>query len=555
MLRRTPSARAVCMLLGGLLVGCAGSSPEPQPTASPARLTVILVVDQMRGDFLDRFAGHLDGGLARLAGQGIVFDEAHHAHAYTVTGAGHGVLSTGRHPGANGIVGNDWWSRGAGREIYCVEDPRQQVVGRDEAPSGNGRSPANLTATGLGDWLKQASPESKVFSVAIKDRAAVLMGGRRPDGAYWYDSSTGRFVTSTYYAEALPEWAISFNTSGYIDQWFERGWPRLRGESDYPESRRDDFPAEADGRRTSFPHRFDGEAPGPTYYGDLRSSPFGDQATLEFAMRLIEAEALGTDDVPDLLSIGLSAADSVGHVFGPYSQEIQDYYLRLDGMLALLLDFLDERVGLDHVQVALSSDHGVLPMPEELQGRGVASRRLGGNAIMPAVAAAIDESVAALGLEVEVQPEIVTGLILRTMPGLEPSQQQALRREMATRLRAFDGFADVYTRDELADPTTPDRPYLEAYRRMLHAGRGPDLYIRLTEHTLYTSRPTGTSHGSPYRYDTHVPLIFWRPGLTPLRYREPVRTVDLAPTVMRWLGFDPPAGLDGTVLEPVIGAS
>lgn len=528
-----------------LLHGCAASRTR----AAPPALAVVLVVDQMRADYMDRFAGRYEAGLARLAARGVVFTEAHQDHALTLTGPGYATVATGVHPARSGIVGNDWWDRVQRRRVYAVEDPDSPILDVDAA---EGRSPRWLLRDTLGDWLKRDRPGGRVFSVAIKDRAAILMGGQAPDGVFWYDDDSGAFVTSSFYAARTPEWVARFNRAGWADRYLEEGWNRLRAPESYAASREDAFVAEADGVHTTFPHRFGAGAPGPAYYRALRTTPFADELTLRFVRELISAEGPGDDGVPDVLFVGLSAADSVGHAFGPYSQEVEDYYLRLDGMLGRLLDFLDRRVGRERYLLALCADHGVLAMPEELQRRGVDAGRVSSSEAWKVFSAAGERAASELGLSAAPGFGYVNGLVLG-LDGerLSDDQRARFRSGVAAALREQTMFDDVFTYDELIDEATEDRPYLEMYRRSFHPQRAPDLLSLGREHYLISAGPTSTTHGSPYRYDTHVPLIFFGHGLAGGRHDERVGIVDLAPTLAYLLGLTPPDDLDGRVLPPL----
>ncbi len=528
-----------------LLAGCAGTRPRDR--SRPPRLAVVLVIDQMRADYLTRFADQYTGGLARLTRDGVVFTDAHQDQAITHTAPGHTAIATGVFPGRTGIVANAWWDRTAWRSVYAVEDT-VAIAGIQGVP---GSSPANLLRQTLGDWLKQQHLSSKVFSVALKDRAAIAMGGHHADAAFWFLDQLGYFVTASSYLDRYPDWVAAFNAARRVDSYFEAGWTRLLSEDSYSASREDAFPAEADGTNTTFPHRFSGEAPGPPYYSELRGTPFGDDLTFAFARELVRHENLGADHVPDLLFVSASAADGIGHAYGPYSQEVQDYYLRLDQMLADFLDFLDREVGSDEYIVVLTSDHGVLPMPEELQRRGVDARRIDP---LEVIRPLLNQTQQQMGLD-KIPTVYASGLYLDRRAFTHPdSTLPALRRALAVAFREQEEIEDAFTVDELADPDTPDRPYLTQYRRSFHPERSPDIMIRLKEHYLPIGRPTSTTHGTPYRYDTHVPLIFLDATMPAAQHAARVNVVDIAPTLAVLLHLLAPLDLDGQALPEVIRA-
>lgn len=534
--------------VGGVVLGV----PIPSVAqGDPPPLTVVLVVDQMRPDYLTRFAYELTGGLARLQREGIVFDSAFHDHGITATAAGHATISTGVYPSRHGIVSNDWWNRRAHRPVYAVEDTTVEVIGAtgDWAPS-----PSHLEREAIGDWLAAQRPAGKVYSIAVKDRSAVLMGGKRPDGAYWFDSELGGFATSTYYRDTMPAWIEAFNDSGPRDDFFAAGWQRLLPEEAYTASREDSFPAENDGIAVVFPHRFAPDSadetggPGRTYYRDLPNTPFGDQLLFAFAQRLIEEEELGTDGEPDLLFVGASSADLVGHAFGPYSQEVQDYYLRLDGMLDDFLAFLDARVG--NYRLVLTSDHGVAPVPEESARRGHDALRLGALEMQEIVVPPLSEVMAEFRAPVRPRIAIVYGLTIDYPDGtFDDERWTSFRRATARGIRRSYWVADAIAYDDILEPT--DDPYRQLYQRSFYPGRVSDVIIRYPPLYVRRSEVGGTDHGTPYDYDRHVPLIIWQPGSEGARRAEPVRTVDIAPTIASWLGIAPPPDLDGTALSSV----
>lgn len=516
---------------------------------SRPKLGVVVVVDQMRFDYLERFREQFTGGLARLLESGAVFTDAHQDHAFTETAPGHATIATGAFPSHHGIVSNNWWERAEGGVVYSVEDAEAPLVGDTEA---GGRSPNRLRRSTLGDWLLESSPESRVLSVAIKDRSAILMGGHRGRSVYWYQPASGSFTTSTYYRQEYPSWVTRLNEARAADRFRIRQWTQLFDPEAYAASREDHYSSEFDGQHTTFPHDpSDDLTYGRIgYYQALLYTPFADELVLDFAKEGVIAEGLGADSIPDLLFIGASAADFIGHAYGPYSQEVQDYYLRLDRLLGDFFAFLDGQVGAGSYVVALSGDHGVLPMVEELRRRNVDAGRVDPAELEPALRHIVSGAVRELAITRPPELHRANGIVLDFGDAPPDSVAvAALRRRVAEHLRGHDAIADTYTPEELAADTTADRPYLEAFRRSFYPNRVADVLLRLREHYLATNRPTFTSHGSPYRYDTHIPLIVLGPGVTPGRRDEHVRSVDLAPTLAALLGITPPGDLDGGRLD------
>lgn len=545
----------------GLSVSChpGRGTTAPGGGARP-RLVVVLVVDQMRADYLTRFADLYTGGLARLSHEGAVFTEGHVQHALTWTAPGHASVSTGAHPSRHGVIENEWYDRAARRTVYAAEDPQVRPVASGErAPSPEGRSPAQLQRPGLGDWLKGQVPKARVFSVAIKDRASVMLGGQRPDRAYWYDGAAGGYVSSSWYGDALPGWVAAFNQSGAALRRFAEGWQRLAAPAVYERSGADRVEAEYDGVRTELPHLFDDGTPQArdTFLKELPWTPFGDELTLAFAGRLVREEGLGADEHPDVLFVSCSSADHIGHRYGPGSHEAQDYYLRLDGYLGAFLADLDAQVGAGNYVLALTADHGAMPLPEALASGGQkAARRVLADEYKARVSTATRAAALALGLSeaalLHVGEEGVwLDVAAAEAKGVAPAK---LRAAVAEQLRALDFVAETFTADALESVGSADTPYLVRYRRSFAPARSPDVVMRFKEWTLVPAHARGTSHGSPYDYDTHVPVLFFGGRVAARRLDRPVGTVDVAPTLAELLEIAAPAGLDGRSLAATITA-
>jgi len=508
-------------------------------------------VDQMRPDYLSRFDHLYTGGFRRLLDSGFVFPNGFHNHALTETAAGHAAISTGCYPSRNGITGNSWYDRALHRSFYCVEDSTVHTTGK---PSGAGRSPVTMKSMTLGDWVFREDHDSKTYSIALKDRAAVEMAGFRAKYAFWYDRHDGTFVTSLYYDAIYPDWLTRINENGPTQQYYSGVWDRLLPESDYKASRADDFPYEADGKATTFPHSF---LPGPKenkgkYYENILDTPFADRMVLQVAKSCVANENLGADDDVDLLWIGCSAADYVGHDYGPFSQEVEDYYLRLDGYLGDFFDFLDSLRGAGSYVVALTSDHGVLPIPEYLEQQGIASGRLDPDSVK--------SDIRRIGAQIEKEMNLTASPILAIDRGviLDDSVITASRADrrrveinFAAELRKLPYIEDVYTPNDLTEEG-PVREYQQQYRNSYYPGRSADLMIRYKKYLLLSGWPTGTSHGSCYDYDTDVPLVFYGPGVRAGRSSQRVETVCVAPTVGELIGYPAHHEIDGKSLVPYL---
>ncbi len=533
------------LLLTLMSVGASGQTPSD--SAGLPRLGVIIVVDQMTPDYLVRFDSFFVGGFRRLLDNGAVFLDAIHDHAATETAVGHTTISTGCLPSRHGIIGNYFYDRATGKEIYAMLDTLSPLVGEKV---GKGSSPSRILEPTLGDQLKHNSPSSRVYSFALKDRSAIGMGGKSADGAFWFDWRTGNYVTSTYYAERYPAWIDSFNTARQVDSYYKTGWHKLLPEEAYLQCSPDASANENDGEHNVFPHLFTDhtDKPDTTYWDELYATPFADEVTISLAEAAVNYGNMGTDTTVDLLWIGCSAADATGHTYGPLSHEIQDYYLRLDRYLGNLFSHLDSLVGKDKYVVVLSSDHGVLPMPEDLQKLGIEAGRIHPDSIRGDLKRIGEKLAAEQGFS---RTPIKSGLtdIILDHGLLTGRHDGALEELVAAEIRKLWYVTDVFGRTELLNPSTPHRAYLQKFRNCILPDRGPDLFVLTKQGYLIDRDSFGTSHGSPYEYDCTVPVIFAGPGVMKGMYDETIRTIDIAPTLAALLRIKLGKGMDGSIVK------
>jgi predicted AlkP superfamily pyrophosphatase or phosphodiesterase len=511
--------------------------------ADRPQLIVIISIDQMRADLLTRYASLYEQGFKRLMTEGVFFKHADLNYAGTATGPGHASLGTGVYPWKNGIVGNSYVERATGKKIYCVSDSAAEPVEGD----GGKMSPGNLLVPGFGDWLKAASPTSRVFSLSYKDRAAILMGGQNANAAFWYDRKSGRMVTSSYYRTSLAPWTKEFNTSGWIAKNLPGQWTKLLPEIAYERFGPDDMPGESlwQGKRT-FPHAI---TPGKET-GQLFATPWGNDYLLDFASAAMNGEQLGKRGIVDLLCISLSTTDNIGGEFGPNSHEMIDNLVRIDRALGKFLAKLETSFGRGGVIVALSGDHGVMPLPEYLnQFEHIAARRVNNSAQEEFVVKQLDST---LRCELGIKERILkSGTINEEALNAAGVNIGAVEQRLREALLRVEGVADVYFKGELTDVSTPDRPYLDIYRHSYFAERSPDYFIRDCEYCLTGGDSTGTSHGAPYLYDRLVPLVFWGTGKAANQIDRTVHTVDLAATLAKVFGIAAPENIDGIPLKEV----
>lgn len=563
------------------------------PQEAPPRLVVALLVDQLRYDYLERFHAHfVQGGFRTFTDRGAFMTFAQYDYAPTVTGPGHASFLSGATPATHGIIGNDWFDKKTGKSVNCVSDPDVSGVGVKHESSGK-RSPKNFIGSTLSDEMRLRF-RSKVVGISLKDRGAILPAGRNADGAYWLDSSNGKFVTSTWYRNALPDWLTRFNDRQLPASYIGQVWKRLLPESAYPWSDASVGEGKLAGEKTStFDHVI---KPSPTEgLETIVPTPYGNTLLRELAEAAIDGEQLGRPGSTDFLSISFSSTDACGHIFGPYSQEVQDIILRLDLELERLFKFLDQRIGLTNVTMVLTADHGVAPVPEFAVANGFPGGRSDLADLKPVAPSepTKDSTKPATPTTASSAPSAPTGASekkesskseegekpITTPPsGLMADLLKALSQRFQTprillSQRFYDGhlfydhrelaaqripledvnlflrewalstgrFQSVFTRSQLLDGRAPgalgDR-ILKGY----NAERGGDIVLVLKPFILPGSGRSGTTHGAPYSYDTHIPVAFHGRAFKPGRYADPFNITDIASTLSAALRMNEPSG-------------
>jgi hypothetical protein len=547
------------IVLPGLL---ALSSTHPAAETSGPRLAVLVYFDQLRGDYPERW-GELFGpdGFRRLEEDGAWFQNCHYDYANTITGAGHASVATGCTPDVHGIIANEWYDRKSQAQVACVESERYSRVpppppkeekdttdGAKRTKKYEGVAPDRLLAPTLADALKEATGgRGGVVSLSCKDRSAVLPAGQHPDACYWFDTTDGLFVTSTWYRERPHPWVAAFNKAHPADRWLGKEWTRLRPDLDYEKySGPDDAPGEGKGsyQGVAFPHPLDG---GPkklrsVYYNAVYNSPFGNVLLLELAKRALDAEKLGSRDVPDLLCLSFSANDAIGHTWGPDSQEVLDVTLRTDLILKDLLATLDERVGRGRYVLALTADHGVCPLPEAAREQGKDAGR-----VAPALlkAQANDFLVKKFGGDSKtryvadaVHPWVYLNHELLKARGLPVA---GVQEALAGWLKEQAGIQTAYTQTQLIRGVPTSDEVGQMMRRSFDSDRCGDVAVVMKPNWILWTTLTGTTHGSPHPYDTHVPLMVYGPGVKTQTRTDLVRPEAAATILARALGIKPPA--------------
>jgi predicted AlkP superfamily pyrophosphatase or phosphodiesterase len=516
----------VCCVLfaasGGSALLQSQQAARPEP-----RLVLLIAVDQLRYDFLTRFRGEYTGGFDRLLRNGANYVNAHLEHYPTVTAVGHSTMGTGAFPKFSGIVGNDWYERESGKNVTSVSDDSVQLLG---GPSKSAASPRRLLVSTVGDELKRARKSSKVIGISFKDRSAILPAGHMANGAYWLDSASGNFVSSTYYFPALPAWVSAFNDARPADKFAGKEWKTV--------------PADAG------LFKMPGEV-GSKLYDGVYASPFGNELLESFVEEAVREEKLGQRDATDLLTVSFSSNDAIGHNFGPDSAQVHAVSVQTDQILGKLFDYLDKSVGMQHILVVLTADHGVMPLSEELQAQKMPGGRMSGPALFDPIKVAL---AARFG-----PGEWLAGPA-GTSPyfNLELIREKKLDRAEVERVAAaaaaeIPHVAHVYTRTQLLLGQTPDDFVSNRVVRSFNAQRSGDLEIVLEP--FWIRGASGTTHGTPYSYDSHIPLIFMGPGIEAGRYVRPAALNDLAPSLATLLDIETPNGSAGRPLAEMMTAA
>jgi hypothetical protein len=522
---------------------------------TPPRLAVVISVDQCRADYLVRFRPYFSqGGFRRLLEQGADFRDAHQRHAATATAPGHATILSGVSPSEHGIIANEWFDFSAGRLVGAVEDPAAPLIGAapvtgpvlpggaDAEMSG---SPRAFRASTVGDQLKlRYGASSRVIALANKDRAAIFLGGRLADAAYWMVN--GRVVTSRYYRNDLPSWVADFNAEDRINHAFGHTWDRLLEASVYDAVQGpDNAPGEESrhGLGVTFPRKIDGGAPtiGAEFYNAFRLDPYGSVLLGELAQRAVKFEQLGKHATPDLLCVSFSQPDYAGHSYGPDSHEIMDSILRLDRVIEELLAYLDREVGPGRYVVVLTGDHGVAPLPERVQAfeRNVVAGRLDFPKLNTDVEAALTAAFGQLGnASWALHDGLGYRLVPQTLAAMKISSSDAQSVLKAALMRSPQ-VAFAWTRDELLGKVLASGPFKESWQLSYDAERSQEVVFIPATYVVNRS-PAGTNHGTPYDYDNHVPLVWYGSGVRAGIYTQRVGIDSLAPTLSAILSVPPP---------------
>jgi predicted AlkP superfamily pyrophosphatase or phosphodiesterase len=494
------------------------------------KLVVIIVIDQFRGDYLERYHDQLgEGGFRLFLDHGADFSDCNYNYANTRTGPGHATLLTGAYSNGHGIIANEWWDPQKKRMVTSVQDEDTKLVGISSTAPGS--SPHNLLADTLGDELKLATQgKSRVFGVALKDRAAVLPAGFSGDGAFWIDPKSGAMVSSTYYRTDLPNWAQEFNDHKSADKYLNREWKDANGRT----------------LRTTTP----AAGKPASFYELVGSTPFANDYEFEFARQLITSERLGSGDVTDLLIVSLSANDILGHQVGPDSPEMQAMALAMDRQLADFFGFLGQQIGLANTWLALSADHGIAPVPAVAAKLHLPAVALSGEKLRQQMNEALNAKFSA-GKNTDYIKSFDYPLAWLDQDGFAAAHVKEDDAEVAVgEAMKQAGLRGYFTRAQLARGDTPNTEQGLKYAHSYSPLGG--WYVIGVPAPFHVDSPTGTDHASPFTYDTHVPLAFYGLPFQPGIYRTHAEPVDLAVTLASLLGINAPTHAIGRVLTEAL---
>ncbi|MBW7676712.1 alkaline phosphatase PafA [Chryseobacterium chendengshani] len=516
------------------------------------KLVVGLVVDQMRWDYLYRFySKYSNDGFKRLISKGFALNNVHINYVPTVTALGHTSIYTGSVPAIHGIAGNDWNDKETGKNVYCTTDENMQPVGTSNTKVGS-HSPKNLWSTTITDELRLATNfQGKVIGVSLKDRASILPAGHTPNGAYWFDDSSGDFVTSTWYMKDLPEWMKDFNAQNLPDKLVANGWNTLLPINQYTESSPDNSSWEGllgSAKTPTFPYS-NLAADYLTKKDNIRYTPFGNTLTLKLAEASVEGEKLGEDSVTDILAINLASTDYAGHKFGPNSIEVEDVYLRLDQDLARFFSYLDSKVGKDQYTVFLSADHGGAHSVGFLQEHKITTGFFGE------------------GMEKNMNDELKAKFgVDKLINAVDNYQVYFDRKLLKDNKLELNDVRDFTIKELEKDPTvlyavsvekvqesTIPEPIKQRIINGINRQRSGDIQLISHDSMLPPYSRTGTTHSVWNSYDSHIPLIFMGWGIQHGESNKPYNMTDIAPTVSALLKIQFPSGNIGNPITEVLG--
>lgn len=559
--------QAFCAFALALAILSAGQSQQAsrnirpsQSVAAKPKLVVVIVMDQFRAEYLTRFAPFFgEGGFKWLMRSGANLTNARYTYATTYTGPGHALILGGSYGHTNGIIANKWYNYKSNRSEAMFYDPDAKLIGLD-TEAGDDVSPVNFIGNNLSDQLLMSNNfKSKAIAVSLKDRAAIMLAGKKGT-AYWFHEGAGGFLSSTYYMKDLPDWVKAFNARKIPDSYYGKQWGKSLPAAAYDISTADDLAWETDfkGLGRTFPHTLKDKSgkPAAAFYEAFTATPFGTDYELEFARTVIEQEKLGADQHTDLLGISITATDIAGHSFGPNSQEVQDMIARADRQLTDFFSYLNSRFKSGEVVIAFTADHGATPAPEYLLSLGMDAGRIRKKQLSDAIEQALDaefgEAKWVVGLE---DPAV---FLNRAVMAEKKLDRARVERAAGEAILGIKGVAGYFTYTQMVSGQLPPNHLARAFEKSFHPERSGDILVVTKPFYFwgkYGESDHGSTHGSPYEYDTHVPVIFVGSPIRQGTYNLTVDIADIAPTLATILGIGAPSGNEGRALHEILSSS
>jgi hypothetical protein len=520
--------------------------------AQTPKLIVGVVVDQMCYDYLYRYQPNfIKKGFNRFLNEGVNYRNTVYNYVPTYTGPGHASIYTGATPSNHGIIGNDWYDKKQQKVVNCVADINYKSIG---TISNEGNcSPKNLKTYTITDQLKLTNPSSKVLSFSIKDRGAILPGGHLSDGSYWFDYSSGKFITSTFYKSQLPPWLEEFNSLNNSVS-YNKKWELLLGKSLYSSPDESPYEIVLTGKNEAvFPYDFPSLNGGNVLF---TLSPFANTLLTDLAITALENENLGKGNSTDFLAISYSTPDIAGHAFGPYSREIEDMYYRLDREIARFIDVLEKKVGKKNLVVFLTADHAVVPVPQMLQDKNLPGGYIYMDQLMKSLNLALDQEFGKQENWILVEENQHFYLDREKIKASQKSYEDVVS-VMKKLLLNWPGVKSVYTKEELTSEGGTDDEWKSMVRKGFDYLRSGDLVFLVEPGYLTKSLDSpkahqGTSHGSSFNYDAHVPLLWYGKNWKKKDVFSPCEITDIAPTLIHLMNLQRPGAMTGSPLEDLL---
>ncbi len=513
--------------------------------AQTPKLVVGIVIDQMRQDYIYRYGDRFgNDGFKRVINNGMMFENAHYNYVPTYTAPGHASIYTGATPAVHGIVANNWYKTTENKTIYCVDDSAYAIVGQSDG--GMGKSPKELKTTTVTDQLRLSNMfKSKVVSISLKDRSSILPGGHTANGAYWFDTKSGNFITSAFYMNNLPHWVNDFNAKKLPAHYAKQTWETLFPIATYTASYSDSNDYEeivGDKKAPTFPYDFSAQKDG---YKFITYSPWGNSLLVNLSQAAIEGEVLGKSDVTDFLCLSFSSTDYAGHMFGPQAIEVEDMYLRLDRELATLFNFLDEKIGKGNWTTFITADHGGNDVPSFLTDHKISAGVLQNDTILKQLKTATKERFGEDLIEKYINEQVYLNNERIAELKLSPCEVQEFVGSLAA---AFKGIARYYTKCTYSKGIAGELEVEKSLYNGWNMKESGDV-ILLTEPGWMDHGNKGTSHGSPWAYDTRIPILFYGAGIKKGNSINRVSITDIAPTIAILLKLQFPNGCMGAPLD------